>query len=72
MVKCPKCGQMTAQANLYTGQLVCYHRRCGYEEKIVSQPLSADGSVQYQDDGIWYGNRTGGTGTNWGSSGVGR
>jgi hypothetical protein len=34
MEKCPQCGEMTAQANLYTGQIVCYHRRCGYEEKL--------------------------------------
>jgi hypothetical protein len=31
MEKCPKCGDMTAQTNLYTKAIVCYKRSCGYE-----------------------------------------
>jgi hypothetical protein len=40
MEKCPQCGEMTAQANLYTGQIVCYHRWCGYEEKLDNGELN--------------------------------
>lgn len=52
MEKCPKCGNMTAQANFYTGQLICYFRQCGYEEP---QRITDKGySSSIKDIGIMY------------------
>ena len=46
MEKCPICGNMTAEKNMYTGQLVCYLRRCGYTE-----PLPKHGNGKKGEEG---------------------
>lgn len=50
MQRCPQCGDMTAQANLYTGQLVCYKRGCGYEDPIKK----TDKKPRVEDVGLWF------------------
>lgn len=33
MERCPRCDRMSAETNLYTGELVCYNRDCGFRSK---------------------------------------